>query len=316
MNFYDDFQSDEKDFVNENIVAKSIHDSHENNGIIVVLDSVGLRTTRELIFSGIDPARIRIVERLASTRKALKEQLQCLKMRDRVKVLNDDLFVYLEKKASTSPPRKIRAIFADLMQADVSRLNRKKLAQACKLCDVQRLYVTLCGRGKTGLTLKKRIERLHRGKLASVLPGLARVYGYRRDDHSTIMFVIEMTREPCRHTMCRPLKVRYNANGRCLVEWRGFPQREDWTWERSKYIFETSGNNDGKKVLRRFAKRHENNKSLESDAQGHQQQQKQNQQQKKNRQKSVENQKSKVRASQCARTDKRSVTAIHRFKPY
>jgi len=304
MNFYDDFQSAEKDFVNESIVAKSIHESDENNGIIVVLDSVGLRTTRELIFSGIDPARIRIVERLAETRNAIKKQLHSLKMRDRVKVLNDDLFVYLEKKASTSPPRKIRAIFADLMQTDVSRQNRKKLARVCKLCDVQRLFVTLCGRGsKAGLTLKKRIERLHRGKLASVLPGLARVYGYRRNDHSTIMFVVEMTREPCRHTMCRPLKVRYNAKGRCLVEWRGFPEREDWTWEKSKYIFQRTENSQ-KKTLRPFAKRHESSKSRKSD----QEQQKTN--------KVVEIRHSKVRPSQCNRPEKRTVNAVFRFKPY
>ena len=225
---YDDYESDEKTQVNI-MIAEQVASNAETSwrsaqqGIIVVLDSTATRTTRALLdYGAVDESRIHIVERNEDVYEALRASaptahVHCV-----------DLFAFL-----ANCTRRIHAVVADLMTPCLSDDQIDTLNACVRRCHIQHVFITLCSRDTERRTIAARVSYVC--ERFTALPALRFMYGYQRCTGATSMYVLHFVAK-CAQTLYRVRVIRKVCGARALVQWWGYPQRTDWTWETHKRI--------------------------------------------------------------------------------
>ena len=225
---YEDFESVEKERVNAIIAQQCAHASScgataTAAGIIVVLDASAARSTRALLAHGVAESRIHIVER----NERVYEQLRALAPTAHVHCV--DLFAFL-----ANCTRRVHAIVADLMTPCLDDAQLRVLNAAVRRCKVQHVFITLCSRDGERRTVATRVEHV-RAALTNIAH-LALMYGYKRNEGATSMYVLQFAHKSSGGTVYRVRRIRELCGPHALVQWWGYPQRTDWTWERQSDI--------------------------------------------------------------------------------
>jgi len=243
MTAYTEVDSKAKTYVNKVLIPRLLaRTADDGTSDVIVLDGPAMCTSTALVaHAGIASHRVHVVEQDEQTVVHMQRQLRAARSArptgpvGRVNVHRDDVFRRLASYAA-SGRRRVRAMILDLMQCSVTPEQQHVVADAARACGTEFVTLTLTVRSQG--RLPERLADLQRGPIGRIFRGTAYAYGYQRMPGKSVnMCWIAMQRKRC-ETRYRPRVIGKtpNEHGKLRVQWYGWPDREDHTYEWPKRV--------------------------------------------------------------------------------